>query len=811
VPETHPINSSKPETAGSTRAGRTDANQSVQELKAALKTLAVHAARLLSLGTHSVARTLRHAFARSSERLPGQWQNVRSWAQRTQLRVNDLKAGIAARRTTSPALRRRAARWSVALMAVIAAPLAAVLYLLATLPINGGLQAESHGAMTFESASGGTFATRGMLKGAQVRAGDLSQHFLQAVVAIEDRRFHDHAGVDLRGILRAAWRNVGHGGVREGGSTISQQLARLLYLSPERTFKRKLQEALLAVWLESKLSKEEILLKYVNTAFFGAGAYGIDAASRRYFGKAPKDLSLAESAMLAGLIRAPSQLAPTRNFGGAKERAEVVLQAMIDSGVISTEAADTARAENVALRTPPETPPGSNYFVDMVSGDFRRLLGPLSGDVKLQTTLDLDLQNLAQGVIERRLDTDGAKRKVSQAALVAIRRDGAIVAMVGGRDYEASQFNRAVQARRQAGSLFKVFVYDAALQRGLNPQSTVVDRPVKIADWEPENYSGGFRGPMSVRNAFANSVNTVAVQLADDVGIPAVIESARRLGVQSPLPAVPSLALGSAEVTLLEMTTAFATIAAGVQSLEPYSIRAIAGANEQALYTKGKTGSELSGPAGTTRAMMLDLLQAVVESGTGKAARLANTPVAGKTGTTQEYRDAWFIGFTPELTVGVWVGNDDNTPMGNVTGGDIPARIWSEFVDQALKRKAGTATVARAPANERAAPAGDNIRGRAEIIDTATLDVNGKPVSLFGIEPNRDPRALRALAHYLRRREVVCAAVPNASGHRCLASGQDLTEAILAAGASKAAANASPDLLAVEELARAQRVGIWRR
>ncbi len=220
------------------------------------------------------------------------------------------------------------------------------------------------------------------------------------------------------------------------------------------------------MWLESKLTKDEIVTKYLNTAFFGAGAYGIDAAARRYFGKAPKDLSLAEGAMLAGLIRAPSQLAPTRNFGGAKERAEVVLQAMIDSGAITTEAADAARAQNIVLRTPPETPPGSNYFVDMVSGDFRRLLGPLSGDVKLQTTLDLELQNLAQGVIERRLDADGAKRKISQAALVAMRRDGAIVAMVGGRDYEASQFNRAVQARRQAGSLFKVFVYDAALQRG---------------------------------------------------------------------------------------------------------------------------------------------------------------------------------------------------------------------------------------------------------------------------------------------------------------------------------------------------------
>ena len=254
----------------------------------------------------------------------------------------------------------------------------------------------------------------------------------------------------------------------------------------------------------------------------------------------------------------------------------------------------------------------------MVAGDFRKLLGTPSGDVRLQTTLDLELQNLAQGIIERRLDAEGSKRRVSQAALVAMRRDGAIVAMVGGRDYEVSQFNRAVQARRQAGSLFKVFVYDAALQRGYNPTTTVVDRPVRIADWEPENYSGGYRGAMSLRSAFANSVNTVAVQLADEVGLQAVIDSARRLGVQSPLQAVPSLALGAAEVTLLEMTKAFAAIGFGLQSIEPYAVRGIVGPNQQTLYTKGKTAVEVTGGAVASRAMMLDLMQAVVEAGTGQ-------------------------------------------------------------------------------------------------------------------------------------------------------------------------------------------------
>ena len=484
--------------------------------------------------------------------------------------------------------------------------------------------------------------------------------------------------------MRAGWRNSQAGGTREGGSTITQQLARLMFLSPERTFRRKTQEALLAVWLEGQLTKEEILLRYLNTAYFGAGAYGVDAAAKRYFGKKASELTLAELAMLAGLVRAPSQLAPTRNFGGAKERQETVLQAMVDTRAITAAEAETARAQKVNLRTPPETPPGANYFVDMVASDLRRILGSSSGDLTLRTTLNLELQRLAEGVIERRLEQEGAKKKVSQAALVALGKDGAVLALVGGRDYETSQFNRAVQAKRQAGSLFKLFVYLTALQRGYTPQSVVVDRPTQIGEWEPQNYSGGFRGSMSLRNAFAHSVNTIAVQLSDEVGIPAVIDTAKRMGVQSPLPAVPSLALGSAEVTLMEMTRAFGSVAAGVQSIEPYSIRSIAGSSQQALYTKPNAGTEVSGQLGASRAMMLDLLQAVVNEGTGKAARIPNVPVAGKTGTTQEYRDAWFIGFTPEIIVGVWAGNDDNTPTNRVTGGDLPANIWHDFVGRAL-------------------------------------------------------------------------------------------------------------------------------
>jgi penicillin-binding protein 1A len=710
---------------------------------------------------------------------------------------------------------------SLALAAVLLSGL--ILYSVATLPIAGGLQVEpSQSAVTIESAKGEPFATRGVFKGDRLTAQDLPPHLAQAIIAIEDRRFYQHWGVDFRGILRAGWRNSQAGGTREGGSTITQQLARLMFLSPERTFRRKTQEALLAIWLEGQLTKEEILLRYLNTAYFGAGAYGVDAAAKRYFGKKASELSLAESAMLAGLVRAPSQLAPTRNFGGAKERQETVLQAMVDTKAISAAEAETARAQKVNLRTPPETPPGANYFVDMVAGDLRRILGSSSGDLTLRTTLNLELQRLAEGVIERRLEQEGAKKKVSQAALVALGKDGAVLALVGGRDYETSQFNRAVQAKRQAGSLFKLFVYLTALQRGYTPQSVVVDRPTQIGEWEPQNYSGGFRGSMTLRNAFAHSVNTIAVQLSDEVGIPAVIDTAKRMGVQSPLPAVPSLALGSAEVTLMEMTRAFGSVAAGVQSIEPYSIRSIAGNSQQALYTKPNAGAEISGQLGASRAMMLELLQAVVNEGTGKEARIPNVLVGGKTGTTQEYRDAWFIGFTPELIVGVWAGNDDNAPTNRVTGGDLPASIWHDFVGRALPviSRPAASTARRGPdgvpAEGAAASLGQQVtdagaRGTADVIDTATLAIRGRRLQLEGIVGDDDRRALRALARFLRRREVVCVSAPTAERYRCNVDGQNLSEIILSNGGARATPDAPAELLAAEDEARSARIGIWRQ
>ncbi len=691
-------------------------------------------------------------------------------------------------------------------------------YSIATLPLDGGLQIDpTPSALVVEADNGETFASRGVFKGTKVTAADVPAHLAQAVVAIEDRRFHSHIGVDPWGILRAAWRNWQAGGTREGGSTITQQLARLMFLSPDQNLRRKIQEAVIALWLESQLSKEEILLRYLNTAYFGSGAYGVDAAARRYFAKPTKELSLAEAAMLAGLVRAPSQLAPTRNLGGAKERADTVLQAMAETGAITAEQAEAARAEPVNLRVPPETPPGTNYFVDTAAADVRRLLGGASGDLTLRTTLDLELQQLAEGVIERRLDAEGQKKNVSQAALVALSPDGAIRALVGGRDYEASQFNRATQARRQAGSLFKLFVYLAAMQKGYDPQATVVDRPTQIGDWEPQNANGRFRGPVSLRNAFAQSINTVAAQLADEVGIPAVIETAKRLGVQSELPSVPSLALGSAEVTLLEMTRAYAAVATGNLALEPYTVRSIQGSTQQALFTRPGAAPRNEGLGGG-RAAMLDLLQAVVREGTGKAARLPNVPAGGKTGTTQEYRDAWFVGFTPDLIVGVWVGNDDNAPMNKVVGGDLPAQIWHDFLTRAPpllakdKRQTPAAQVARADPEGAAPPApeGTILRGAPEVMDTGTLVIRGTMVRLEGIQGERGNVA-RQLARFLRRREVICAPSDTPGLQRCRIGNYNLSAIILAAGGGRATPGASEELQAAEDQARSARLGVWRR
>jgi len=711
--------------------------------------------------------------------------------------------------------RRRAHIVAAALVSLILLPVGYVAYCMATLPDNGGLVIEpTPSALIVEAADGQVFASRGVFKGDKLSAQDIPANLSRAIIAIEDRHFYEHRGFYLPSILRAMVRNMRSGSAREGGSTITQQLARMTYLSPERTIKCKVQEAILALWMERKLGKEEILSRYLNTAYFGAGVYGVDAAAKRYFGKTAKELSLSEAAMLAGLVRAPSALAPTRHLEEARQRAALVLKAMVETGAISREQAEAARRQPVSLRVPPDNPPGANYFVDVLGGDVKHLVGSAaSADLTVRSILDLDLQGIAEGVIARRLKAEGRAKRVGQAALVAMAPDGAILAMVGGRDYNESQFNRAVQAKRQPGSLFKVFVYLAAFQKGLDPQTTAVDRPVQIGNWEPENYGRRFRGQMTLRSAFAHSINSVAVQVADAVGIPPVIDTARKLGVQSELPAVPSLALGAGEVTLLEMTRAFAAIAADAESVEPYAIGAVRN-GDRALFTRQKSQLQpASNPA--ARAAIHDLLASVVREGTGRAARI-NGPVEGKTGTSQNHKDAWFIGFTNDIVVGVWVGNDDNTPTRGVTGGDLPARIWNEFVTQSAAARAKAvraqpqiaALSATAAADAKPAASATIIRGVPVVQSTGTLEIEGRVVRLFGVEGARG-RAARDFKRYLGSREVACEPAAGSSDYRCRVDDQDLSRVVLFNGGGRATANATPELRALEQQARSTRVGIW--
>jgi len=694
-------------------------------------------------------------------------------------------------------------------------------WLLLRLPLDGGMIEEAPSAsVVLEATDGEPFASRGVFRGTALTPDNLPRWLKDAVISIEDQRFYEHGGIDLRGLLRAALRNAVAGRAREGGSTITQQLARLLYLSQERSLTRKGQELLIALWLEHQLSKDQIVARYLSSAYFGAGAWGADAAARRYFGKEPGTLTLAEAAMLAGLVQAPSHLAPTRNLSGAQRRAGTVLDAMLNAGRLTAEEAAAARAAPAELRTPPEAMPGRGYFADWAEGETRRLAGSLPADARARTTLDLSLQDIAERVVMQALDREGEHAKVGQAALVAMSHDGAILAVVGGRDYQASQFNRVNQARRQPGSLFKLFVYGAALEAGWAPSTSVVDRPVRVGAWEPVNFDRTYRGQMTLRDAFSRSVNTVAVQLSEAVGRDRVIEFAQRLGVQSDLLNVPSIALGSVETTLLDMTTAFASVAAG-RRVEPYLVREVR-ARDRSLFTHlPPTAASVLQPS--TQAALLELLLSSVREGTGRAAQLAR-PVAGKTGTTQDSRDAWFIGFTADVVVGVWVGNDNSSPTNGVAGGGMPAVMWRSFVAEAdrvktanVRASAGahassSASVPPAPAPALSLPSAsrpDHARMREPIVvlDTATLRIGQDLVRLAGVE-GFTGQAADQMARYLVGRDVICEA-PDASGHRCRVGDRDLAEVVLSNGGGRAAATAPPLLRRAENDARRARLGIW--
>ncbi|NKB53711.1 MAG: PBP1A family penicillin-binding protein [Rhizobiaceae bacterium] len=524
---------------------------------------------------------------------------------------------------------------------------------------------------------------RGVTGGKALRLEDMSPHIAQAVIAIEDRRFHSHFGFDPIGFTRAMFRNVMQKRLREGGSTLTQQLAKNLFLTPQRTFGRKVQELILAFWLEAKYSKAEILELYLNRVYFGAGATGVDAAARRYFGKSAKHVTIAEAALLAGLLKAPSKYAPTRDPILAQRRAQTVLAAMQREGYIKpgyVNVKNIKPGENARhYRSGPE-----HFVADMIAKRVKHLIGEVKQDIVVETSLSPYMMTAAQESLSGALGKHGKSRRVSQGALVAMAPDGAIRALIGGRNYGESQFNRVIEARRQPGSAFKTFVWLNAIERGHSPQTVMNDEPVRIGKWQPENYDQKFRGAVTLSQAFSQSLNTISAQLTMQAGPTNVAKTAKRLGIDSKLTANASLSLGTSEVNLLELSAAYIPFANGGLKANPYLINRISTNGGKVLYQRpAALPLEVIDPS--VLGMMNAMLRDVVENGTGRAARLSGHVAGGKTGTSQGFRDALFIGHTAHLVTGVWFGNDDNQPTRKVTGGSIPAIVWKDFMTAALR------------------------------------------------------------------------------------------------------------------------------
>ena len=573
-------------------------------------------------------------------------------------------------------------RWWKAILALVVVTVVALgIWLVVTAPLGRALEPLKNPSLVLLDAAGAPIARRGNYKEAPVTIAELPKYVPAAIVAIEDRRFYSHWGVDPQGIARALFRNAEAGGVTEGGSTLTQQLAKTSFLTGDRTIKRKLQEIIIAFYLESRLTKDQILSRYLSSVYFGEGAYGLRAAARTYFDVEPRQLTVGQAAMLAGLVQAPSRLAPSRHLAAAQARERIVVEAMVADGALtSAQGARVAPAQVVRGR---ENLPSGSYFADWVLPQARATVDTAQyGDVSVATTLDPALQKAAEAAVADTLASmKGAN--VHQAALVAMRPDGRVVAMVGGANYGATPFNRATQALRQPGSSFKLFVYLAALHAGMTTGTMIDDSPVTIGDWSPKNDEGKYRGRISLATAFAASSNVAAAKITQQVGVEAVRHQARLLGVTVPLSNYEGLALGTSGVPLLELTSAYAAVANGQYPVKPVGL-----ANPRAPGLGERLRGAVAGlRPWPERKPMLELLQSAVRHGTGQAA-LLSIPTYGKTGTTQNHRDALFVGFAGDLVVGVWVGNDDNSPMtGAVVGGTVPAKLWHRFMVSALTRE----------------------------------------------------------------------------------------------------------------------------
>ena len=544
-------------------------------------------------------------------------------------------------------------------------------------------------SINYLDRSGALLAVRGSQYAPPVDIDALPDYVPAAFVAIEDRQFYRHFGFNPWGIIRSVAWNMTHDGPQRGGSTITQQLARNLFLSPAQNYRRKAQELILAVWLELKFSKKQILALYMNRVYFGAGAYGIEAASQRYFNKPASQLTIGESALLAGMMKGPARYSPVSASERAARRATVVLDEMVRIKAITPQEMEEAIKEPVRVSATLANQ-RAQYFTDYVDAQVRSLVGEPTEDLVVETTLDLPIQVAAERSVK--LGVEGhIKQGVQQAALVAIDGEGRIRAYVGGADYGETQFDRATTARRQAGSAFKPFVYLTAMEQGRTPAVMVVDEPVKIGTWEPRNYTNKYLGPMTLQTALAQSINTVAARLANEVGTGNVAQTARRLGIASKIQLDPSMALGAVEVSPMEMAQAYAPFSNGGFLAKGYGIERIRTASGQVLYDhsveKASRPSVIGSPA---LQYMNQMMRQVVTSGTGTRARVGAYDIAGKTGTTSDYRDAWFVGYTGGFVAAVWTGKDDNTPMKRITGGGAPAEIWRNFMAAALPRLKST-------------------------------------------------------------------------------------------------------------------------
>jgi len=597
-------------------------------------------------------------------------------------------------------LRRRLVRYALLglLVGVAAACLAAALFWrslyvgMPDLPARDMLWTKNREpAIEFQASDGTVLDIRGPRYGREVRLVDLPPHVYHAFIAAEDKRFYKHNGADTRAIIRAAWSNWREGRTVSGASTITQQVVKNLVLSPEQTLKRKVQEMHLARKLEQRLGKDEILELYINRAYFGGGFYGLSAAAEHYFGVEAKALSVGQATLLAGLVQAPSRLALTQNLDGARERQRYVLDEMVRAGYLSKSQAIAAAGTDVELVPRDIADPQLGYILDLAKEHVTRLLPDAPPDLVVTLTIDPALQRAIFEAVSGAIEDQGEALAVSQAAALVVRADGQVRALVGGVDYIESEFNRATQARRQPGSAFKPFVYAAALEEGIHPYETRLDAPFKIGRWSPRNYTGSYKGTVTLTESLADSINTVSVILAQEVGLDRVIATARRFGMDSPFDPHPSLALGTEEVTLWELTRAYGVFMRGGLRLEPYLVARIEDTRGEVLYER-----PIGGDAAPDRRVfnqglardMTGMLAGVVANGTGTRAGVDGWTVAGKTGTSQDWRDAWFVGYTSGLVAGVWVGNDDNSPTREITGGTLPAEIFSAIMTLALEGEA---------------------------------------------------------------------------------------------------------------------------